>query len=86
MSLRDYLASQETLSDLDDPKWTEACANNWAKLLGRGSPRGTAEFLAWEAEGRAALKYLRADAMIAASQKTSLITGSAPAPTAPAQK
>jgi hypothetical protein len=82
MSMRDYLAAQETLSDLDDPKWTEACATNWDKLLGRGSPRGTVEFLIWEAEGRAALKYLRADAMIAASQRTSLITGT----TAPTQK
>lgn len=82
MSLRDYLAAQETLSDLDHPKWAEASTTNWAKLLGRESPRGAAEFLVWEAEGRAALKYLRADAMIAASQRTSLITGT----TAPAQK
>ena len=85
MNMRDYLASQETLFDVDHPESSGYSITQLEQMLGHKAPAyGTVEYVVWEAKARAALKYLRADAMIAASQKTSLITGNTP--TAPAQK
>ena len=75
MTLRDFLASRESLSE-------------WYTTDGRGPTQGLAELLAgckqpaaggdahnqmewliFEAKWRAAVKYLRADAMIAAREK-----------------
>ena len=80
MSLRDYLASQETLSDLDHPEFKGMRMREFEEMTGHKMPiYRTVEYLVWEAKARAALKYLRADAMIAASQQASLITGGDPA-------
>ena len=80
MNTRDYLASQETLSDLDHPEFKGMRMREFEEMTGHKMPiYRTVEYLVWEAKARAALKYLRADAMIAASQQASLITGGDPA-------
>lgn len=72
MSLRDWLAAHETLADFDDAECSisdQLCVG----LAGRG-PSGdwrtnTIEWVKWEAKWRSALKYIRADAMLAAREK-----------------
>jgi hypothetical protein len=74
MSLRDHFASRETLSEWDNHD--AVVANQMAEALA-GYPRPShgwkcetaSEWLAmvkWEADWRAALRYIRADAMIKA--------------------
>lgn len=75
MSLRDWFAGQETLADFDSP---EASVPKWAAeaLVGRQRPdhlnvtkaENWIELLKWEAEWRAAIKYIRADAMLKARE------------------
>lgn len=69
MSLRDWFAGQETLGEFDNP---EACIGEKAATALAGEPKpqgGWAEdplgMLRWEAKWRAALKYIRSDAMLA---------------------
>ena len=71
MSLRAYLASQETLSDLDHPEH----GYNLAELIAEkptteATPTDQLDWLRWEAKARAALKVMRADALIAALAKS----------------
>ena len=77
MSLRDWFAGQERLADWDnsDAVMQRAMAE---ALAGQPQPpngwagKTTAELIAmlrWEAEWKAALKYLRADAMMKAREK-----------------
>lgn len=75
MTLRDYFAATETLTEWDNPEaqpiqaMCEALAgqpkpsHGWAC----SSPDQWLTMFRWEAKWRAALKYIRADAMIAAS-------------------
>ncbi len=73
MSLRDYFASKETLAEWnssDVVPSTKMCE----KLAGEPMPEygwggDIIAMLKWEAKWRAALKYLRADAMLSARAK-----------------
>lgn len=70
MSLRDWFAGQESLSDWDFGQSSpsrELCE----ALTGEKQPDSTdpLALFVWEAKWRAALKYLRADAMIEAKEK-----------------
>ncbi len=73
MTLRDFLASRETLAEFDFPD--EVCHRRTAEALA-GRPHPTPEQCAadplayrkWEADWRAALRYLRADAMLRARE------------------
>lgn len=68
MPLRDWLAGNETITDIDaSDKTLEALE----ALAGREYPsKGSAmDRLRWEADWRAALRYLRADAMLAARER-----------------
>lgn len=73
MSLRDWFAGQEQLCDFNNPEaLIPASAGN--ALAGEPMPEGGFSkdiigTLKWEAKWRAALRYIRADAMIAASEK-----------------
>jgi hypothetical protein len=64
MSLRDYFAAKETLSDCDNVTITalEACNSDVMPDF-KNDPLA---YLKWEAKARANLKFIRADAMIAA--------------------
>jgi len=69
LTKREYFAGKETLSDLDHPEAgiTMTCC---ASLAGP-RPQGdwSVEHLKWEAKWRAALKVIRADALIAALEE-----------------
>ena len=70
MSLRDYLASKETLSDFDAEQMSDKIIN---ALATEPKPEGSwsdnpLEWIRWEAGWRARLKYIRADAMIKARE------------------
>lgn len=75
-SMRDYFAAHESLSQFDHPEVDvpDSLANVLANRP-RPFPWSTSslaeylENLRWEAEWRAALKYLRADAMLKAREK-----------------
>jgi hypothetical protein len=74
MSLRDWFASRETLSDWDD---TEAVMSKHMAeaLAGEPQPEGgwssdAIGMFRFEAKWRAALRYIRADAMLAAREKS----------------
>lgn len=64
MTLRDYFAANEHLSDYD--KDILYISKDVAiDLVGREMPMvRTVDYFVWDAEVRAALKYIRADAMI----------------------
>lgn len=72
MSLRDWFAGQETLADFDAPeasvpKWAaEALAGRQPDLSHVTKADNWIEHVKWEAEWRAKLKYIRADAMLRA--------------------
>lgn len=77
MSLRDWFAGQDALAEWDFPdavipkSMAEALAGRpqpsfWGYCK---SPEEYLSALTWEADWRAALKYLRADAMLRARQK-----------------
>ena len=68
MTLRDWFAGNESIAEYDDP---EASIGRIGDLLAGPRPVGgwgedPLVMLKWEAKWRAELKYLRADAMIAA--------------------
>lgn len=67
MSLRAYLASKETLADYDHPESWGAYQNVLITL--NGNPPtcviGNTDYLVWEAQARAKIKLLRADALVA---------------------
>lgn len=73
MSLRDWFASNEDLAEWDPPDAVASRAMCDA-LAGRPPPPkgwsstgdGMLDMLRWEADWRAALKYVRADALLAA--------------------
>lgn len=67
-SLRDTLAMHETLADYDAPDGVPLKVAVAEKLAGRPMPASdcTVEWHRWHADWRAALRYLRADAMLAA--------------------
>lgn len=77
MSLRDWFAGHESLADWDNmeavmkTEMAEALAGR--KQPGHGwacaTPKEFLAMLQWEADWRAALKYLRADAMLKAKGK-----------------
>ena len=70
MTLRDYFAANEKLTEWDGPE--AIMPTSMAELLtGSPKPDSVIELFKWEAEWRAALKYIRADAMIAAREKGS---------------
>jgi hypothetical protein len=67
MSLRDWFAGQETLGDFDHPE--EKMPANGAIALAGPQPdkdAGWEAHFVWNAKWRAKLRYMRADAMIAA--------------------
>lgn len=77
MTLRDYFAGQETLAEWDNPG-ADPSFSMCEALAGQPRPshgwvcKSGVEWLAmfrWDAKWRAALKYIRADEMIAARQK-----------------
>lgn len=74
MSLRDWFAGHETLRDWDNPEvsmsqpFAEALTGE--KRPEKSSMEDPVANFKWEAKWRAALRYLRADAMIAARDKT----------------
>ena len=64
MTLRDYFAAKETLADFDHP---EVCVSSaLTQVLAGPEPTDgdMLEHLKWEAKWRAALKFMRADAML----------------------
>ena len=64
MSLRDYFAAHETLSDCLD-----AASNFWSVILGRPMTswqENPSEYISDECEARAKLRLMRADAMLKA--------------------
>ena len=68
MTLRDYFAAHETLADWDQPGLV--FPKEAAELLAGPRPEcgketDLLEFALWEARWRAALRYIRADAMLA---------------------
>lgn len=66
MSLRDWFAGRELLTDFDDPKVSPD--PKMCKALAGPQPADTIEALRWEATWRARIKFMRADAMIAAGK------------------
>lgn len=73
LSLRDYLAAAESVREWDNPDAAPS-KNMCEALAGRPMPESgwggdVLAMLRFEAEWRAALKYLRADAMIAERAK-----------------
>lgn len=69
MSLRDWFAGQEIVTDVDAAYW------ELAEALAGPTPSGNSkdnplEWLQWESKWRAAIKYARADAMLAARKET----------------
>lgn len=67
MSLRDWFAGQEQLSDFDDSR-VQLPQKTMETLAGYPMPSGVLEALKWEADWRAALRLIRADAMLAARE------------------
>lgn len=68
MSLRDWFAGQETLSDYDHPDSWKHYGVILEAVSGR-PPDAAAEplsYFKWECEARAKIRFMRADAMIAA--------------------
>ena len=77
LSKRDWFAAHESLAHVDNPENSGLSMELAESLAGRKRPEGRGmAFLLWEAEWRAAWKYIRADAMIAARSKP--ITGGKP--------
>ena len=72
MMLRDYFAANETLLDWDQPD-ASMPIESAEQIAGRPRPStgNYVDVLLWEAEWRAALKYIRADAMLASREKGS---------------
>jgi len=70
MTLRDYFAALETLIDWDQPNAIMP-SDTADQLAGRPRPSdgNYLNVLKWEADWRAAIKYIRADAMLAAREK-----------------
>lgn len=75
MSLRDWFAGQETLADFDNPDATmprgmaEALAGRPRPDHGAGNTRDQwLAMLQWDADWRARLKFIRADAMLRARE------------------
>jgi len=74
MTLRDWFAGQETLAEWDSPQ--AAPSRQMCELLaGSPMPEGgwstnILESFKWEAKWRSALRYIRADAMIAARKES----------------
>jgi hypothetical protein len=69
MSLRDWFAGQEQLTDYSNGECPEPRLGEM--LAGREKPAGAWCFdhYRWEAEWRSALKYIRADAMMKAREQ-----------------
>ena len=66
--LRDWFAGQESLPDCD------LAISAMEQIIGRKSPKfaeSPLDYMIWEADVRAALRYIRADAMIRARNKES---------------
>lgn len=75
MSLRDYFAAKETLAEWDHPEAVVSQSMGEALAGPRPQhgwsckdPEQWIAMLRWEAAWRSALKYIRADAMIAARE------------------
>jgi len=69
MDLRDFFAARETLQDFDHPDVVFGLSAKEA-LAGRQIPKEAGiPYLQWEADWRAALRYIRADAMMKARAK-----------------
>lgn len=71
MSLRDWFAGKETLMEWDNPD--AVMSEKMAIALAGPKPEGgwsnnPIGMLQWEAKWRSALKYIRADAMLAARE------------------
>lgn len=69
MTLRDWFASQEDLYDLDSENAAGLTIATAKLLAGGNAPTDSIGYMKWEAKWRAALKYIRADAMIAERAK-----------------
>ena len=71
MSLRDYLASQENLSDFD-MRETWGIYDTMLQAFNGPAPdlKDTKSYFLWEFEARAKIKYARADAILKARRKT----------------
>ena len=75
MTLRDHFAAQETLSDFDTSETSialcvsEALAGYSVPVRVVGSRAYALKWAAWNAKWRATLRYIRADAMIAARKE-----------------
>lgn len=67
MSLCDWFAGQEQLGDFNHPQ-AQLPQNAMEALAGYPMPSGILESLKWEADWRAALRFIRADAMLAARE------------------
>ena len=77
MTLRDWFAAHETLSEWDHPK-ASLSENMCEALAGRPkpnhgwsceTPEQWLDITRWDADWRAALKYIRSDAMLKARDK-----------------
>lgn len=65
MSLRDWLAGQEQISD-ESYSWPELCIALAGPCPKWGRDANPLEWFAWENKWKAAVRYARADAMLAA--------------------
>ena len=73
MTLRDYFAAKETLREWDNPDALISTTLAEA-LAGEKQPKGgwskdPVGMLKWEAKWRAAMRYIRADAMLAERER-----------------
>jgi hypothetical protein len=64
MSLRDWFAAQEQLNDCG-----EVSIDFLETLVNSPTPKTPLEYIIWEAKTRAKLKFIRADAMLAARKE-----------------
>ena len=72
MSLRDYFAAHETLAEWDHPEavFSKSVAESLAGPMPEGGwSKNPLETMKWEAKWRAAVRYIRADAMLEAREK-----------------
>ena len=71
MSLRDWFAGNETLSDYDHTaSWDNYCAA--LNAINGPSPDSSTDpvgYFKWECQARAKMKFMRADAMLAARER-----------------